>query len=142
MLIKKIMTCVFVIVSLATTPLVQATEHKHVTPFNDVSWQNTGLEGVEMSVLWGNETDGSAIYAFRIQPGVAIPAHRHSNDYWGIAVQGKWEHTDAKGHTVITDETSFAYIKANDLHADRCVGPEVCINVLDFNGTRDFILPE
>ncbi|MDD7911497.1 MULTISPECIES: cupin domain-containing protein [Pseudovibrio] len=114
----------------------------HVFKFDDVAWQPAGLDGVEMAVLWGEEEDSSAMYAFRIQPGVTIPAHTHSSDYWGIAVQGNWVHIDADGHEVITGQDSYALIRADDVHADRCNGPEVCINLLDFVGARDLTFKE
>jgi hypothetical protein len=63
--------------------------------FDDVERQNTGLEGVEISALWGDEKDGSAIYTFRIQPSVVTLIHIHPNGYRCIAIQGNWEHTDS-----------------------------------------------
>ena len=142
MFIKKLVTGALLATSITTTSPVLAGNNGYITKFDDVAWQNAGLEGVEMSVLWGDEANGSAVYAFRIQPGVAIPAHLHSNDYWGIAVQGNWEHTDHRGNAIITAQEALTRIQANDLHSDRCAGPEVCINVLDFDGPRDFILPK
>ncbi len=127
---------------LVSSTAIQAESNSHVIKFDDVAWQNTGLEGVEMSILWGDEKDTSAIYAFRIQPGVTIPAHTHANDYRGIAIQGNWEHTDSEGDNVITAQESFTYIKAGDMHSDKCIGPEFCINVLDFDGFRDFVIPK
>lgn len=114
----------------------------HVFRFDDVAWQETGLDGAEMAILWGSEEEGDAIWAFRIQPGVAIPPHTHSNDYWGIAVQGNWVHVDADGNEVVTGQDSYTRIRAGALHGDRCQGPEVCINILDFAGARDIAFPE
>jgi hypothetical protein len=54
---------------------------------------------------------------------VIIPAHTHTRDYWGVAVQGTW-------------------VRGNDLHADSCEGPKPCINILDFDGARDMMFPE
>ncbi len=114
----------------------------HVIKFDDVDWQETGLDGAEVAVLWGSEEGGDAIYAFRIQPGVELPLHTHSNDYWGIAVQGNWVHIDANGTEEVSAQGAYAYIKGGDLHGDRCAGPEVCINVIDFDGARDIAFPE
>lgn len=116
----------------------------HIFPFDDVDWQPAGLDGAEMAVLWGNEDEGNAIWAFRLQPGVEIPPHTHTNDYWGIAVQGNWVHIDADGHEEATAQGAYTLIKAGELHGDRCEGPEVCVNVLDFMGTgkRDIMFPE
>lgn len=117
-------------------------DEQHIFMFDDVDWQPAGLEGAEMAILWGSEEDETAMWAFRLQPGVAIPAHTHSNDYWGFAIQGNWVHVDADGNEVITAQDSYALIKADEPHADRCDGPEVCINILDFDGARDIIFPE
>jgi anti-sigma factor ChrR (cupin superfamily) len=122
--------------------LTYAGTEKHIFKFDDVQWKNAGLPGAEIAILWGNEEDGSAVYAFRLQPGVTIPAHTHSNDYWGFAIQGKWEHIDENGHKVVTGQNAYALIRAKTKHADRCVGPEVCINILDFVGTRDIIFSD
>lgn len=110
--------------------------------FDQLNWQSAGMKGVDMTILWGNEADGSAVYAFRIQPGVVIPAHTHSRDYWGVAVQGKWAHIDAKGKKVVTAQEAFVRIRGNDSHADTCVGPKACINIIDFDGARDIMFPE
>jgi anti-sigma factor ChrR (cupin superfamily) len=113
-----------------------------VNMFGEIAWQQTGLDGAEMAILWGSEETGHAVWAFRIQPGVEIPPHTHGHDYRGIAVQGEWVHIDADGNAVATEQNAFALIRAGDLHSDRCKGPEVCINILDFDGPRDIIFPE
>ncbi len=118
------------------------TNSNHLINFDDVAWQETGLEGAQMAVLWGSDADNSTIYAFRIQPGVEIPPHTHRNDYWGVAVQGNWVHIDAAGHEDISAQGAYAHIRGGELHSDRCAGPEVCINLLDFDGARDIAFPE
>ncbi|TDR31629.1 cupin domain-containing protein [Hydromonas duriensis] len=125
---------------LATMLLVVATSFAHaeeIHKFDQVDWKPAGIKGVDMVILWGKESDNSAVYAFKIQPGVSIPAHIHSNDYWGVAVQGKWIHIDANGKKVISDQNSFVRVHGNDVHADSCVGPKACINIVDFDGARD-----
>ncbi|MTI43222.1 hypothetical protein JM93_03813 [Roseibium hamelinense] len=114
----------------------------HIFKFEDVAWEHARVEGVEMAILWGNEADETAVSAFRIQPGASIPPHTHTNDYWGLAVQGTWVHIDADGQEMRTGQDAYGRIKGGDLHADRCAGPEVCINILDFDGARDIAFPE
>jgi anti-sigma factor ChrR (cupin superfamily) len=110
--------------------------------FDKVKWESAGIKGVDMAVLWGKEEDSTAVYAFRIQPGVVIPAHTHSRDYWGVAVQGKWVHIDSKGKKVKTGQEAFVRIHGNDVHADSCAGPKACINIVDFDGARDIAFPK
>lgn len=124
---------------LAASCFAQAGE---VVKFDQLNWQSAGLKGVDMTVLWGKEEDSTAVYAFRIQPGVVIPAHTHSRDYWGVAVQGKWVHIDANGKKVVTGQEAFVRIRANDAHADSCMGPKACINIVDFDGARDITFPQ
>ncbi|KAB0507603.1 hypothetical protein F7R05_28670 [Pseudomonas koreensis] len=125
----------------AIATLIHAQEG-HVSPFDKVRWQNAGLPGAEMGVLWGRKADGTAVWAFRLQPGVAIPPHTHSRDYWGVAVQGRWEHIDQNGQAVVTRQDAYVHIRARDLHGDRCVGPVVCINLIRFTGPRDIQFPK
>jgi quercetin dioxygenase-like cupin family protein len=113
-----------------------------IIPFDNVRWQPAGLPGAEMAMLWGNEADGTAMWAFRLQPGVAIPPHTHSKDYWGVAVQGRWEHIASDGQIVVTAQDAYVRIRAHDIHGDRCVGPEVCINLVQFSGPRDIQFPD
>lgn len=129
------------IVLAGVTAAVQANE-SHIYKFDNVAWQPAGIKGAEMAILWGNEANGTAIWAFRLQPGVAIPPHTHTRDYWGLAVQGKWAHIDAQGKEVVTKQGAYVHIRANEPHADRCVGPKVCINLIDFDGSRDIAFPE
>lgn len=119
--------------------------HAHEGPvfkLDHVQWQPAGLPGAEMAVLWGDEHRGTAVWAFRLQPGVAIPAHTHSNDYWGFAIQGSWAHIDRNGQTIVTAQDAYVRIQANESHADRCVGPQVCINIIQFRGARDIHFPD
>ncbi len=133
-----------IITTLALTALTTFAhaQAEHVFKLDQVKWQPAGIPGAEMAMLWGNDSQGTAVWAFRLQPGVAIPAHTHSKDYWGFAIQGKWAHIDSKGQTIVTGQDAYIRIRANDLHADRCVGPEVCINIIHFNGARDIVFPQ
>lgn len=125
--------------SLAALSTLATAQDGDVFRFDQVQWQPAGLKGAEMAVLWGNEAEGTAVWAFRLQPGVAIPSHTHSADYWGVAVQGRWGHIDSQGRTVVTAQDAYVRIRANESHADRCMGPEVCINVIQFRGPRDIV---
>lgn len=133
---------VFAATVLVLAACIGQADELHVFKFDDVDWQPAGLDGAEMAILWGNEEAGTAIWAFRLQPGVAIPHHTHSGDYWGFAIQGNWVHIDADGKEVVTAQDAYALIRADELHADRCAGPDVCINIIDFNGSRDIAFPE
>jgi hypothetical protein len=138
---KKIASALL-LASLALSAGVAQADDGHVYKFDKVKWMPAGLEGAEMAVLWGSEAEGNAMWAFRLQPGVAIPAHTHSVDYWGFAIQGKWAHIDSTGNTVVTGQDEYVRIRSANVHADKCMGPEVCINVVQFKGNRDIFFPE
>jgi quercetin dioxygenase-like cupin family protein len=128
--------------AISSAALLAHAQEPNAYSFDKVQWQPAGLAGAEMAMLWGDESKGTAVWAFRLQPGVRIPAHTHSRDYWGFAIQGNWVHVDASGKEVITDQNAYAHIRANDMHGDRCAGPQVCINILKFEGPRDIFFPK
>ncbi len=115
--------------------------HEHIMNFDDVEWTQE-MEGAESAVIWGEEGEDNAIWAFRLQPGTAFPPHTHSDDYIGFSIQGNWVHIDEEGNEVTTSPGSFAIVKGGDVHADRCEGPEVCINLIQFDGVRDISFSE
>lgn len=117
-------------------------QDNHIYQLDHVKWQPSGLKGAEMAILWGDESKGNAVWAFRLQPGVAIPPHIHSKDYWGFAVQGQWGHIDSRGKMVKTGQNAYVHITAHELHADKCLGPTACINIIQFAGSRDIIFPK
>ncbi len=139
-MLKKIMTTLAIVATVVFTQTIAQAEEVH--KFDQVDWKPAGIKGIDIAVLWGNEADSSAVYAFRFQPGVVIPAHIHSRDYWGIAVQGKWVHIDAKGKRVVTGQNAFVRVRGHDVHGDSCAGPKVCINIVDFDGARDLTFTE
>jgi len=113
----------------------------HLINFDDVAWATIG-EGVEEAILWGSEEDNNAVWAFRMQPGVAFPLHSHTQDYHGLAVQGTWVHIDAEGNEAAAAQEAYAFVKGGEFHGDRCEGPEVCITLVDLDGPRDLHFPD
>lgn len=146
-MLKKIATTTVLLMATAAVLLMatatSARAHgEHIFRFDQVKWTHAGLDGAEMALLWGSESQGNAVWAFRLQPGVAIPPHTHSNDYWGFAIQGRWAHIDHNDRVVVTGQDAYVLIRGGELHADRCMGPEVCINIIQFNGARDIQFPQ
>ena len=77
-----------------------------------------------------------------MEPGVAIPMHVHTHDYWGMSIQGNWVHIEADGTEVPTAVGAYAFVEGGVPHADRCDGESPCIGLLDFAGPRDVALAE
>jgi len=113
----------------------------HMTNFDNVEWKTVG-EGVEEAILWGDEKENNAVWAFRMQPGVEFSVHAHTHDYHGIAIQGTWVHIDAEGNEAAAAQEAFAFVKGGEFHGDRCEGPEVCITLVDLDGPRDLYFPQ
>ncbi|MGB3277696.1 MAG: hypothetical protein WBA92_00750 [Pseudorhodobacter sp.] len=142
--LKPIATALALTLSAAiiSAPAVSAEESsEHFTNYDNLAWEQVA-EGAEAAILWGSEEDNDAVWAFRMQPGVAFPLHAHTHDYNGLAIQGNWVHIDAEGNEVATARNSFAFIKGGEFHGDRCEGPEVCITLVDLDGPRDLYFPE
>lgn len=127
--------------ALAVTASAAFAGEGHISKYDDLAWQ-TVAPGAEAVILWGSEEKGDAVWAFRMQPGVSFPMHMHTNDYYGLAIQGNWVHIDKDGHEATTAQASFAFVKGGEKHADRCEGPEVCITLVDLDGKRDLLFPE
>ena len=77
-----------------------------------------------------------------MEPGVAIPMHVHTHDYWGMTIQGNWVHIEADGAEVPTAVGAYSFVEGGVPHADRCDGEIPCIGLLDFAGPRDVSIAE
>lgn len=99
--------------------------------------------GVEAYTLYGGFEQGipTAILS-RTDPGqsIAIP-HTHSDGYWGFVIAGRhqyWEMSEPDQGPILTAGSSW-YQPADVPHADLCVGPEPCINLVIFEERADVI---
>ena len=110
--------------------------------FEDVEWTYAPLPGLALAQAWGDAETGEA-WLLKLDPGVEIPRHTHSHDYWGLGVQGTWVHIDAEGAEVASGPGDYSLIHAGEVHADRCDGDAPCIALLSFvDGPRQTTLAE
>ncbi|PXW67565.1 hypothetical protein C7964_106140 [Loktanella sp. PT4BL] len=105
----------------------------------NVAWEDAPLPGVQLALAWGEDATG-ATWLFKMEPGVALPMHTHSSDYWGLTIQGNWVHIEGEGTEVPTGPGDYALVPAGEPHADRCDSDVECIFLLDFAGPRDVAL--
>lgn len=112
----------------------------HVTA-DEIAWQDV-IPGIQLALAWGTPEAGDDIWMIKMEPGAALPQHLHTNDYWGLTVQGNWVHVHEDGSETPTGAGDHALVKGGELHADRCDGDVPCIGLLDFDGARDAIFPE
>ena len=126
---------------IATTAIADTHAHDHLVSTDDVAWQDV-IPGVQLALAWGTPEAGDDIWLIRMDPGAGVPSHLHTNDYWGITIQGDWVHVHEDGYEAVAKPGAYAFVKGGALHADRCDGDIPCIGLLDFNGERDAIFPD
>lgn len=105
--------------------------------FQSGAWQEVGKPGVQLALAWGDPEAGSDVWLLRMAPGTGIPSHAHTNDYWGLTIQGMWVHVHDDGSETVTIARNYSLIEGGVFHADRCDGAEDCIRLMDFDGFRD-----
>ena len=113
----------------------------HHVALENVEWFDAPIPGVQLAHLWGDDETG-ARWFFKMGPGVALPMHTHTHDYWGMTIQGNWVHIEADGTEVPTGAGDYALVEGGVPHADRCDSDIPCIGLLDFAGPRDVALAE
>ncbi|MGX9356653.1 cupin domain-containing protein [Roseobacteraceae bacterium S113] len=116
--------------------------NKHHLTLDDVAWQQSGIPGVELGLAWGDPAGDDAIRLLRIAPGVSVPSHTHTNDYWGMTITGTWVHVHEDGSETSTTVGDYAFVEGGVPHSDRCDGTEPCIGLLDFDGAQDIRFPK
>ena len=106
-----------------------------------VEWIDAPIPGVQLALVWGDDATG-ARWLFKMDPGVALPMHTHTHDYWGLSIQGAWVHIEADGTEIPTGPGDYSRVHGGEVHADRCDSDIPCIGLLDFAGPRDVALAQ
>ena len=138
---KTFLTAACAAALLSSPVLADAHKDDHIVLLGDVAWQDV-IPGVQLALGWGDPAAGDDIWLLRMEPGAGIPSHAHTNDYWGLTIQGTWVHVHEDGSETATTAGDYALVEGGVFHADRCDGEVVCIGLLDFDGERDAIFPE
>ncbi|MBF9030351.1 cupin domain-containing protein [Rhodobacterales bacterium HKCCE3408] len=127
---------------LATTAYADGHGHgeAHVA-LGDVEWVDAPIPGVQLALAWGDDATG-ATWLIRMEPGVALPMHTHTSDYWGLSIEGTWVHIETDGTEVATGPGDYSLVPGGIVHADRCDSDIPCIGLLAFSGPRDVALAE
>lgn len=127
---------------LASTAFAESHGHaENNVPLQDVEWVDAPIPGVQLALAWGDDATGAA-WLIKMDPGVALPMHTHTHDYWGLSIAGTWVHIEADGTEVSTVPGDYALVAGGAVHADRCDSDIPCIGLLDFAGPRDVALAE
>lgn len=126
-------------VALAFAHVASATEqgHKeHHVALANAEWIDAPIPGVQLAHAWGDDATGAA-WLIKMDPGVALPMHMHTHDYWGLSIQGTWVHIESDGTEVATAPGDYSLVEGGVVHGDRCDSEVPCIGLLDFSGPRD-----
>ncbi|MFK7941477.1 MAG: cupin domain-containing protein [Paracoccaceae bacterium] len=114
---------------------------EHHVALENVEWVDAPIPGVQLAHVWGDAATGAA-WLLKLDPGVALPRHTHTHDYWGLSIQGTWVHIESDGTEVVTVPGDYSLVEGGMVHADRCDSDMPCIGLLDFSGPRDVALAE
>jgi len=126
------------------TTAAMADSHAHGetrTALGAVEWFDAPIPGVQLAQVWGDDATG-ARWLIKMDPGVELPMHIHTHDYWGMTIQGNWVHIEADGTEVPTGPGDYSLVAGGAVHADRCDSDITCIGLLDFAGPRDVALAQ
>lgn len=140
--LKSLLTLTVAASLLAFTGSCLAGNNKVKTHFDakNIKFEKTDVKGVSVTTLWGKGDD--AVLLLKIDAGVTMPWHAHTNRYWGMSIQGNWVHIDEHSNEHVVSPGSYATQKGQVFHGDRCDGTEDCLLLLDFEGKRDLYLPK
>ena len=121
--------------------LAESHDHNgHHVALENVEWMDA-LPGVQLALAWGDDTTGAA-WLIKMDPGVALPMHTHTHDYWGLSISGTWVHIETDGTEVPTSAGDYSLVEGGKVHADRCDGDVPCVGLLDFSGPRDVVIAQ
>ena len=127
---------------LATTAFAENHSHdQYHFALENVEWVDAPIPGVQLALAWGDDEIGAA-WLFKMEPGVALPMHMHTYDYWGLSIAGNWVHIEADGTEIPTVPGDYSLVEGGVVHADRCDSDIPCVGLLAFTGPRDVALAE
>ena len=129
----------------ATTAFAESLGHDHTgeTTSRSKMWNGSTqpIPGVQLAQAWGDDATGTT-WLFKMDPGIALAMHTHTNDYWGLSIAGNWVHIEGDGTEVPTVPGDYSLLEGGVVHADRCDSDIPCIGLLAFTGPRDVALAE
>ena len=140
---KRLFLAAAAALTIATAAFAESHEHgeEHVA-LGEVEWVDAPIPGVQLAYMYGDDATTGARWLIKMDPGVALPMHTHTSDYWGMTIVGNWVHVQGDGSETPTGPGDYALVKGGDVHADRCDSEVACIGLLDFAGPRDVMVAQ
>jgi hypothetical protein len=97
----------------------------------------------QLATLWGDRSTGAAGALIKLPGGFDSGLHAHSNDYYGVLIQGTLIHIDAQDRGAENELLPGAYVMqpGMGMHIDRCKPGAECLLFVYQNEKADIILP-
>jgi anti-sigma factor ChrR (cupin superfamily) len=104
--------------SLRDRLLNRVSDYETLKPIADVrpydgAWVTAGAPGVDMKVLFRDTALGRTTMLVRMQPGAALPAHRHHDDEQCLVVKG-----DVRWRDIVYEEGDFVVMGRDSDHPE------------------------
>jgi len=117
-----------------------AGEHPMGTDWEKLNWVTRGP--LQIVALWGDPKVEASTFFVKLRPGQKGALHAHSEDYYGVTIQGTWLKT--MGDEGVKKIVAGSYIMQpkKAWHIDHCAGPETCVFFINFLGPRDVYFPD
>ena len=137
----KTMIAASAVALISTSAMAEGNDYGAHLSLDAVEWVDAPIPGVQLALAWGDDATG-ARWLIKMEPGVALPMHTHTNDYWGLRIEGNHVHIEPDGTEDPSRPGDFSLVRGGEPHADRCDGDIPCVVLLDFAGPRDVTILE
>ena len=138
----KVLASIAVLVCVAAVSYAAgASKAMKVVPIGDIQWEPYA-PGVPLQVakLWGDRTKGEYAMLLKMPAGFEAGMHAHTADYHGVAISGRWVHTDSEaGDGKELAPGSYVFQPGKQMHDDFCKGTSECILLIHQHAKGDFI---
>jgi quercetin dioxygenase-like cupin family protein len=85
------------------------------------------IPGADFAAVYGQWTEGPHAKFARFAPGMAVPLHRHTNEYHGVVVQGEFTNPFPGQQAVVMRPGDYWRVPARMAHSNECVSNEPCL---------------
>ena len=92
----------------------------------DLEWVEI-VPGVDFAAVYGAWTEGAHAKFARFAPGMAVPLHRHANEYHGVVVQGEFTNPYPGQQAVVMRPGDYWRVPAGMAHSNECVSDDPCL---------------
>jgi anti-sigma factor ChrR (cupin superfamily) len=99
---------------------------------DQLDWQDTGFAGVQIKVLWRDESSEAFTALFRVEPGACLPRHRHPLVEQTFVLEGSL--VDEEG---VCSAGNFVWRSPGSVHTAR--SPEGCVALAIFQKPNEFL---